>query len=112
MKINVKFKGVPKANIDKATNLALFAMQEQVRTDTNYFVKVDTGILRDSINSEVDGNVLTVSWDTPYAKKQYYTGKPSTDKNPNASIMWAHKAAAAHGKDWAKMIQKGIADNL
>lgn len=112
MKITMDFKGAPKAMIDKATNLALFALQEQVRTDTNYFVKVDTGILRDSANTEVDKSTLIISWNTPYAKTQYYTGKPSTNKNPNASIMWAHKAATTYGNDWENIIAKGIANNL
>lgn len=113
MKITMDFKGAPKAMIDKAANLALFALREQVRTDTNYFVKVgDSGKLRDSIDTEINGNTLTVSWNTPYAKKQYYAGKPSTNKNPNASIKWGDKAGIVYGNDWRNIIKKGIADNL
>lgn len=55
---------------------------------------------------------IQVIWDTPYAKRQYYTGKPSHDVNVNASILWAQKAADKYRGDWARMLQKGLGEQL
>ena len=98
--------------ITNAFNLALFALREQAITDCNYFVRVDQGTLRDSAQADIDGTTLRVTWDTPYAKRVYYTGTPSKDVNPNASLMWAEKAAAEFGASWVKILQKGMKDNL
>lgn len=102
------FKAVPKAVVEKMFEKALFAAREQIMNDCNEYVKVDQHILERSASTEMDGLTLHVSWDTPYARRQYYTGQPSTDVNPNASILWAEKAAATYKKDWEAIIQKGM----
>lgn len=102
------FKAVPKATVEKMFEKGLFAVREQILTDCNYYVKVDQHILERSAYTEMDGNTLHVIWNTPYARRQYYTGTPSKDVNPNASIQWAEKAGAEHKKDWAAMITKAM----
>ena len=53
-------------------------------------------------------------WDTPYAKKVYFTGEPSKDVNPNASLMWAQKGVDTHRKELQIVAQnaftKGMGD--
>jgi len=102
------FKAVPKATVDKIFQKGLFAVKEQIKDDCNYYVKVDQHILERSAYTEMDGNTLHVIWNPPDAHRQYYTGQPSKDVNPNASILWAEKAAGEHKKDWAAMITKAI----
>lgn len=105
------FKAVPKATVDKAFAKGLFAVKEQIKDDCNYYVKVDQHILERSAYTEEDGTTLHIVWNTPYARRQYYTGQPSKDVNPNASILWADKAAGQFKKDWAAMIQKAMRTN-
>ena len=112
MKFTVKFTGAPKSRIDSAVKTAMFALGEQVLTDANYYVRVDQGTLRDSAQVQHNDMTAVISWNTPYARRVYYTGTPSTDVNPNASLMWAEKAADIHGEEWAKILEKGIGDNL
>ena len=42
----------------------------------------------------------------PYAKRVYYTGSPSKEVNPNASLMWCEKAAGTNRGDWQKIAQR------
>lgn len=110
------------------------AVAEQALADCNYFARQDQNILRASAatNSNISGEYPPKSsatpeeleilnsaegsdipkgnlvWDTPYAKKVYYTGTPSKDNNPNASLMWCEKAQAEFGKDWEKIAQKSF----
>ena len=104
----VKFTPMPKKTLKDACMQGLFAAQEQMLTDANYYVRVDQGTMRDSsyVDKEDDGIVLV--WNTRYARRVYYTGTPSKDVNRNASLMWADKAKIAHWKDWKKIIEKAV----
>ena len=102
------FKAVPKATVNKLFATGLFAVREQIKDDCNQYVKVDQHILERSAYTEMDGTTLHIIWNTPYARRQYYTGQPSKEVNPNASILWAEKAAGECKKDWAAMIQKAM----
>lgn len=107
------FKAADSKLVENAFDKALFAAREQILTDCNFYVKVDQGILRDSAYMRhPKPMVIEAVWDTPYAKRQYYTGKPSTDVNVNASILWAQKAADKYRGDWARILQKGMEANL
>lgn len=102
------FKAVPKALVEHLFAEGLFAVREQIKDDCNRYVKVDQHILERSAYTEMDDIALQIVWNTPYARRQYYTGQPSKDVNPNASILWAEKAAGEYKKDWAVMIQKAM----
>ena len=45
-------------------------------------------------------------------KKQYYTGTPSLEQNPNASILWCEEAHDHFGHDWDKIAQKAFAKGM
>lgn len=108
----MKFEAVKESKIKNAFELALFAAKEQIQTDCNFYVRVDQGTLRDSAQSSVSDDTLTITWSTPYAKRVYYTGTPSKVPNPNASLMWAAVAERKHGKEWRKILEKGMGENL
>lgn len=111
----IKFKFTPhkKALIENAAGRALFAMREQVLTDCNYYVRQQEGTLRASGHTNMSGRTtLQVVYQTPYAKKVYYTGTPSTAVNPNASLQWCEKARSANGKEWLAILAKGLKANL
>lgn len=95
-----------KARINAARDIGMAALGEQALKDANFFCKEDSGVLIDSSRIEKSGDGISLAWDTPYAKRQYYTGQPSPDKNPNASMMWAHKGEEANKDVHLAILQK------
>lgn len=111
--IRVEFhREAVRARVKAASKKATFAMATQALKDSNYYAKQDQGTLIDSslTASDLEGGFLV--WDTPYAKRQYYTGTPSKDANPNASTMWAHQARAQHGEAWRRIGQDTLKEGV
>ena len=106
------FRAASNRKIVDAFGKGLFAVREQILTDCNYFVRQDQGVLRASGRTELQGDTLLVKYNTPYAKRVYYTGTPSTNVNPNASLQWCQKAADTYGDTWRKQIEKGMSNSL
>lgn len=90
-------------NIETANEFAIAAMSQQVLADSNYYCKHDQGMLIASAINNPDTEKGIIVWDTPYAQKQYYLENANTDKNPNAQMMWFHKAKDVHGDEWNKV---------
>lgn len=106
MPIKVKTnKGLVAARIREASKLARIAVTEQVIQYGNGYVRVDQGTLRDSALAASDPENGLAVWDTPYARRVYFTGTPSTDVNPDASLMWADKGVKTHKKEIDKVAQ-------
>ncbi len=95
-------------NVDRANREAIAIMSEQVLADSNSFCKLDQGTLIDSSlnNSDLENGVIV--WDTPYAQRQYYLESAHTDKNPNAQMMWAHKARDIYVDQWLTTYKKAF----
>lgn len=106
------FQAASNQKIVNAFSKGLFAAREQILTDCNYFVRQDQGVLKASGKPALKGDVLEISYNTPYAKRVYYTGHPSTNVNPNASLQWCQKAADTFGGDWQRIIEKGMSNSL
>lgn len=98
--------------LEEAIGKAFFACKEQVLTDCNYYCRQWQGTLISSSNAAANNQELILTWNTPYARRVYYTGTPSKQVNPNASLQWCEKAADTFGNDWAVIIMKGLAANL
>ena len=97
----------------KAGEMAMVAaVAEQALADCNYFAKRDQGTLIESSQTASDLENGLLVWNTPYARKQYYTGAPSLDQNPNASILWCEKAHDRFGHDWQKIAQKNFTEGM
>jgi hypothetical protein len=86
------------------------ALDMQVIKDSNFYCPEDRGDLQDSaILGYNEGKPGEVSWNTPYARLQYYDHpNKSHDKNPNARMKWFDEAKAAHLADWEKTAQGQI----
>lgn len=94
-----------KARVEAANKEATPIITNEFIKDSNYYCREDTGELeRSAIRASRPEEGLAI-WDTPYAKKMYYTGTPSRDRNPNASLMWGHKAARKNKAKYARMAQ-------
>ena len=105
----VEFTAVRQADIEKMVENGLFALKEQALTDCNYYVRMSPAkTLHDSARVEQKGMEIELTWNTPYAKRVYYTGKPSHDVNAHASLQWCEVAANAHGDEWAQIIEKAM----
>ena len=97
----------------KAGKMAMVsAVAEQALSDCNYFAKRDQGTLIESSQTASDVENGQLVWDTPYARRQYYTGAPSLDQNPNASILGCEEAHDHSGREWDKIAQKAFAKGM
>lgn len=96
----------PKSTASRLANLvkqqALPIVAEQITTDCNEFVRMQSGALAASGHPEANGS--RVVWNTPYAKRMYYTGTPKRNVNPQASLRWCEKAKRKYSQQWAGMI--------
>lgn len=113
--VGMTFIPVSKSVVDGAFKKALAACQEQMLTDCNTYVKYVEGTLERSSQHSVKDLTLELSWDTPYARRQWYTGEPSEESlrnHPKASIMWAEKAAKEYKDEWRMILEKGMEDRL
>lgn len=115
---NVKIKrNMPaiQAKIQAGSDAMVAAVTEVVVRYGNRFVREDQGTLKDSALIASRPKEGLAIWDTPYAKRVYYTGTPSTDVNPNASLMWAEKGVKTYKKELDEIAQKaftkGMKDN-
>lgn len=106
MAVRVEFdKAAVAARIKSATEQITPIIANEFIKDANFYCRQDTGELkRSAIRASEPEKGLAV-WDTPYAKRMYYTGTPSHDKNPNAVLMWAHVAARKFKAKYARMAQ-------
>lgn len=84
----------------------LYRLMAVIRDDCNKYVRIDKGTLRKSSYSASQPDRGLIIWNTPYARRVYYTGKPRTTVNPSASLMWCEKAKAEHMKKWQQMAAK------
>lgn len=93
------------AKVGADLNRALPVVTNELLKDSNFYARKDTGDLIESSIKHSDPGKGVIRWHTPYARKMYYTGNPVQDKNPNASLMWAHKASAENKDKYRQMIQ-------
>ena len=101
-----------KALLENSTEAGLVALGEQALTDSNEFVRVYEGDLKKSGRVERDGKDVMVTYNTPYAKRVYYTGRPSHAVNPNAVLQWIHHAQKVHGSDWLRIMTKSFSERM
>lgn len=89
--------------VDKFKKLeekARYLLASQILGDANKHARMDTGEMIMSSQRASDLPKGLITWDTPYARRVYFTGTPSTDRNPDAELMWVHVARDRYGKDW------------
>ena len=80
----------------------LAALSTQVLADCNRYARDDTGRMIASsrtASAPAEGRLV---WATPYARRVYYTGKPSRAHNGGASLRWCEKAKGLHARAWTR----------
>ena len=101
-----------KMTLEHATAEGTIAVAEQAKSDSNYFVRVDQGQLKESAHTERSGINAELTYNTDYAAQVYYVGKPSHDVNPNATLMWIEAAYKKFKQDWNAIMQKAFDKRL
>ena len=98
------------AKVTGAWDKALHAEISQIAGDTNQFVKVDQHTLENSMRFHSENGVGEVTWDTPYAKRQYWEIK--TSLTPGRTWKWIETAKRKFKSDWQRIIEKALRENL
>ena len=105
MNINISYKSEQTAQrLENRVQQVQKRFDLLVMRDSNFYCPHDTGVLQKSVilSSRLGSGVLT--WNTPYAKAQYY-GYPNKPKrhNVNATGKWFETAKANKIKTWEKL---------
>lgn len=90
---------------DRLREKARYLLASQILSDANKHARMDTGEMIMSSQRASDLPNGLIVWDTPYAKKVYFTGTPSHDRNPDAELMWVHVARDRYSKDWMTVFE-------
>ena len=98
------------ARVRGAWNMGLRALSTQVLQDCNQYVKVDQHALESSSYAASQLSEGRLVWDTAYAKRQYWEIK--TSLTPGRTWKWCERAKLKHKKDWNKLAEKGLRENL
>ena len=96
------------AKIKAGNSMMIPAVTESVIEYGNVFVPEDQGTLKDSAliaSRPQDGLAI---WDTPYAKRRYYTGTPSKDKN----LQWVEKGVNTYKKELDQVAQNAFSKGM
>lgn len=105
-------KAAIQRKIEAAAGKAVAVLTDQVVKDSNYYCRQDQGTLIASSQTASDFSKGIAAWDTPYAKRVFYTGEPSKAVNQNAELMWVEKARSEHKGDWQEIAQKALREGL
>ena len=105
LRVEVNTNGIARGIRDKWGD-GLYKLCVVIRKDCNKYVRIDKGTLRKSSYSASRPDQGLIIWNTPYARRVYYTGTPRTTKNRDASLQWCEKAKAERLKKWRDMAAK------
>lgn len=96
--------------VRRAVQQSIYVVSDQVLKDSNLYIPLDTGALRDSSLIYSDLRNGLIRWSTPYARRLYYGThfKFSRDKNPRAQALWAEKARSVHMREWQAVAQRSV----
>ena len=99
--------------VKNAWRAALYPLSEQVLTDCNEFCKKENGHLIGSSQTNSRPREGVLVWKTDYARRQYWEIRTAShDENPRATWRWCEAAKRAYKKDWEKLAEKMMKENL
>ena len=98
------------AKVMGAWNKGLYVLSSQILGDCNQYVKVDQHTMEKSSLSASKLDEGKLVWDTKYAKRQYWEIK--TSLTPGRTWKWCETAKRKHRKDWQRIAEKALRDNL
>lgn len=102
LRVEVNTNGIARG-IKNRWGSGLYRLCAVIRQDCNRYVRIDKGTLRKSSYSASQPDKGLIIWNTPYARRVYYTGTPRTTKNAMASLQWCEKAKSQYLDKWRRM---------
>lgn len=105
-------KAAVRARVEAVSKRGTSIMANELLKDANHYCREDSGELERSAIRASRPEEGVLIWDTPYAKRTYYTGSPVKDRNPNASLMWAEKAAKENKEKYERMLSKVVKEEV
>ena len=100
---------IVEAKVNAMWKQILPQITQEILNDANDYIKLDTGIMRDSSELHSRPEEGVIIWQTPYAKRQYWDIETAfTDKNPKATWRWFEVAKEAHMDRWEEQAQRLI----
>lgn len=98
------------ATVMGAWNKGLYTLSKEILADCNEYCKVDQNslIMSSMEHSQLDKGVLV--WQTPYARRQYWDIK--TSLTPGRTWKWCETAKRKKLKEWQRLAQRLVKDNL
>lgn len=93
-----------------AWDKGLYTLSSEILADCNEYCKVDQNslIMSSETHSRLDKGVLV--WQTPYARRQYWDIK--TSLTPGRTWKWCETAKRKKLKEWQRLAQRLVNDNL
>lgn len=100
--------------LGQSTAMSQAFLDNEVLKDSNYYVPMSEGFLRDSSITHSKIGSGEVKWETPYARRLYYNPQYnfSKDKNPNARGLWFEEAKAQNLDDWIKGAEEAFKEGF
>jgi len=97
-----------KARIQRLNDVAIPIVAKEALKDANALARRQSGALVESSITHSDLNHGRLIWQTKYARRMYFTGKPRLNKNRRATLMWAHKAARANIGKYTRIVNEVV----
>lgn len=111
--VQVELKWRPDFGAEKTAALqkAQFALAQEAARLIDSYVPLDTGTLKNSVNtaSKFDEGLLV--YNTPYARRQYYLHEEGTDLRGDTGLRgsyWGQRALADYGEALAYTATKAV----
>ena len=98
----IRFRPGLNADLDAGFAKVQFAFSQKVATGTDPYVPLDTGMLKNSVNTASDFKGGILVYNTPYARRQYYLHESGTDLHGDTHLRgsyWGQRAVDAHKEE-------------
>lgn len=116
MPVQIKIdKSAVEAKIRMSWQKSKGPLASEILADCNEYCKMDTGLLIASSlsHSTTDPMRVDLTWNTPYAKRQYWEIRTAhKDENPMATWMWCEAAKKACLDKWNRQAEILMRSNL
>ena len=97
--LKIRFRPGLEADLDTGFAKVQYAFSQKVVDIMDPYVPLDTGILKNSVNTASDFKGGILVHNTPYARRQYYLHPSGTDLHGNSRLRgscWGQRAIDAH----------------
>lgn len=109
IKVTVKINGNLNAKLDKMAEKQQAMLKQEVAKGCEKYVPADSMTLTRSVQPSIDTKDPYLIYNTPYARKQYYSApNKSKDIHPDATMQWFEKWKQADGKATIERIKKAV----